>query len=649
MTGGVLRRVRDRVGPTVSQSIQVLFGDRCGLILFVGATVFFGLFWRVDFFITDNLTIANTLVNVADGHLYFDELVYQPPSDETPGMSVVDGWLYGRNYGHVFLALPVLWLLDALATVADPSTAIAGAWSLAILALFDQIGAETDRRERLAGVGVVLSTIAFAANVAILRPIDPRWFPMMALQLFTIVAAALVPVVLYRLLDSMHDRRTGLFAGAAAVLATPVAIWATVPKRHTITALLALLAVYSFYVSRSTSSNRTALRARALSYVWAGLTAWVHAPEGVVLLVAVATVDVTTARSNHWTHLLVIGTVFVVSLLPLFVTNQLIAGNPLAVPRMLPSYGGQETIVALEGSLDPASGDPGAGTGGQSDAGQERGEGGLQGQWSSSNPLIGITQAVVGLLVIFAAQLLEGLSELSQPQELIQTFVRRGNPAYWRGGGRAINLSVLESMPLAALLVSVPLARYGDRKRNGRRHGLAGVLDGSITPNRATDVLVVAYLSILLLVYAPRLPVRASITVRYLHPMYPLLVYLVARQSVVRGVLAERRELLAWSYAASVLIGGQILAVVLIRTATTPGEAIQFHGLLALGAATLLLGWSTLARLRSGYERTGAVLLAVTGAVTTLYLLFSIYLYFGFMGRHAIPVSRIVSEVLTLG
>lgn len=644
MTGWPLGRWRDRVGIWIGRSTRAVFGDRGGLVLFLGATVLFGLFWRVDFFITDSLTIANTLVNVADGHLYFDTLVYQPSSDATPGMVVVDGRLYGRNYGHVFLALPVLWLLGALATVADPSTAIAGAWSLSILALFDQIGAETDRREQLAGAGVLVSTIVFVANVAALRPIAPRWFPLMALQLTTMVAAAFVPVVLYRLLDAMHDRRTGLFAGAGAVLATPVAVWATVPKRHTITALLALLAVYSFYRSRSTPSNRTALRFRALSYVWVGLTAWIHAPEGAVLLVALATVDVTTARSNDWRHLTVLGTVFVVSLLPLFATNHLVSGNPLTVPRMLPSYGGQETILAL----DPASGEPVAGDGTSSDTGLEGDGESSRGQWPSSNPLIGLTHAVVGLLATFTDQLLNGLQELSKPRELMQTFVRRGDPGYWRGRGRAINLAVLESMPLAALLVSVPITLYGDWKRNHGRRDMTSTADRSITPQRATDVLVVTYVSILLLIYAPRLPVHASITVRYLHPMYPLLVYLVARQSVVRDVLAEHRHVLAWSYAASVLIGGQVLAVVMLRTATTSGEAIQFHGLLALGAAALLLGWSTVARLRGGYERTGAVLLATAGAVTTLFALFSVALYFGFMRRYALPVSRLVAEALTL-
>lgn len=646
------------VDATARRFATAVFGDRVGLMLFVGTMVFFGLTWRVDFFITDSLTVANTLVNVADGHLYVDEILYRRGASTaaTPGMHVVDGRLYGRNYGHVFLALPVLWLLGAVAAVADPAIAILGAWSLLLLALCDQAGAETGHREQFATVGVVVALATFGVNVALAQPLDPRWFPLMALQLSTMVAAALGSVVLYRLLAAMHDRRTGVFAGAGVALATPVGVWATIPKRHTITAALALFAVYSFYRSRAAPSESAALRFRALTYVWTGLTAWVHAPEGAVLFAALAAVDLPTARTNRPEHLAVVGVVFAVSTLPLLATNQLLSGDPLAVPRMLPDYRGQEPIVGLDTTVEGPAVEPAAGeTEGIGNSGEPDPSGGGDPSDGAepSRPLLGPLNAVFGLLSMFVAQLVDGVDAISRPEALGRTFVRRGNPEYWHGRGNPINLALLESIPLAALLAFVPLTLYRwDRRKLSRYyrwdpgwHELS--TPASITPERATDLLALTYVSILVLVYVPRLPVHASITVRYLHPLYPLVVYFVARQAPVRSVLAERQRLLVWSYAGSVLIGGQLLVVVLASLVSTPGEAIQFHGLLALAAAGLLVAWVTVAGVRGGYERTGAVLVALAGAVTTLFVLLSTYVYFGFMNRPALPSARVVSEALS--
>lgn len=635
-----------RGGATAKRVGSAVFGDRVGLILFLGATVFFGLTWRVDFFITDNLTIANTLANVADGHLYVDEVVYSRGTAALPGMSVVDGQLYGRNYGHVFFALPFLWLLGAIATVADPAVAIAGIWSLLLLAFCDQLGVETDRREQFAAVGAVLALTTFLLNVGLVYPIDSRWFPLMALQVSTILSAAFISVFSYRLLAVMHDRRTGVFAGAGLALATPVGVWATIPKRHTITALLVVLAVYSFYRSRIAESEETALYFRAVSYVWVGLTAWVHAPEGAVLLASLGVVDVATARTNRPKHLLVVGSVFAATLLPLLVTNQLVSGDPLTVPRMLPSYDGRGTIVGLETSGSPESGESvsgGIGNGGNT--GDAGGSDPSPDRTDAYPPLLGVLNTVLGLVGVFVNQLAEGIDAVLRPENFRRTFLKRGNPEYYHGRGETINLAVLESMPLAALLGCTLPTVY----RRWRRKNSYSILpnDSSITPERATDLLAVTYVALLVLIYAPRLPVHASITVRYLHPIYPLLMYFLARQATVQRILAQNQRLLVWSYAGFVLLGGQLLVVALVEMVSTPGAAIQFHGLLALATAGLLLGWTILSSVRGGYERTGAVLLALAGAVTTLFVVLSAHVYFGFMDRQVIPFVRVLSEALS--
>lgn len=45
-------------------------------------------------------------------------------------MHIVDGRLFGCNYGHVFAALPFVWFLVGLARVTDHQIAVGGLWSL---------------------------------------------------------------------------------------------------------------------------------------------------------------------------------------------------------------------------------------------------------------------------------------------------------------------------------------------------------------------------------------------------------------------------------------------------------------------------------------------------------------------------------------
>jgi hypothetical protein len=94
------------------------------------------------------------------------------------------------------------------------------------------------------------------------------------------------------------------------------------------------------------------------------------------------------------------------------------------------------------------------------------------------------------------------------------------------------------------------------------------------------DAFTVVYGLALTLIYLPRLPIHAAITVRYLLPLYPIGIYALARQPAVRRVIDERFLPLSFAYAGSLLVGGQLLVLYLWATAATRGEAVQTHGAL---------------------------------------------------------------------
>ena len=199
---------------------RVVVGDRYGAIVLLAAAATYLLCWRVGILITDTYTVANTLVAVADGHLFVDRAVYGPGL-RTPGMGLRDGQFYGRNYGQVMLALPVLAALEAVAAVASLRVALAALWGLSIVGLARLVGREVGRPALGAYAGSGLAVVTFAAAVHGATPIEPAERYLVALQLQTMGAAALVGVFVHRLLTRAYGGTVGLAAGLATALATP--------------------------------------------------------------------------------------------------------------------------------------------------------------------------------------------------------------------------------------------------------------------------------------------------------------------------------------------------------------------------------------------------------------------------------------------
>jgi len=346
------RRVAFRVG-------RAVLGDRHGAALFCAGLIVYGLCWRLGFLINDSYTVANAFVAVSEGGVAVERAVYGPGL-ETPGAFRLDGATYGRNYGQLVLSLPFLWAVEAAATVAALRVALASAWGIAVVGFTALIAEPVGRRLEppggvdgtaavtYAGCGLALGGVGLAVRGA--PPIAPRWHALIALQLATTVAAALAGVVVYRLLARISGRRVGLAAGVATALSAPIGFWAAFPKRHVPIALCVLVSAYALYRSRAADGTATvraggrsvrvrrATAFRALAYVPVGVVAWIHALEGVLLLLALAAADLPTAGRDA-RSVAAAGGALAVSLLPTGLTNYLIAGDPLQPPRAFVRWG----------------------------------------------------------------------------------------------------------------------------------------------------------------------------------------------------------------------------------------------------------------------------------------------------------------------
>jgi hypothetical protein len=595
--------------------------DPLNVLLFLGSLVFFSLYWRVGIFVTDNWTIANTLVAVADGHLHLDRVVFGPNA-YAPGVNRVGDQFYGRNYGQVFLAVPFYFALDALSHIADLHIAIAGAWSLLLLGFLNRLGAVIGKPRELTLLGNGLALLAFAVNTAVAISFEPRMRYLAALQLSTMIAAAFLAVVIYRLLAAIHDRRTGLFIAGVAILASPIAFWASIPKRHVLASLLALLVLYAYYVSRSTDSGVTALKTRSGAYASVGLWAWIHAPEALAMFAVLVPIDLATARSNEPRRVAVVASTFFVSLIPFFLTNWRISGNPVKPPRFLTRTPAEAT----------ASG------------GAE-----ISGDAGSATPVL---EAFFDLLLAQLSLILRPLMTLldlfsgglgvfiNSPDRIFHTFVQSA-PGSTRAN--ATDLTILETTPILAVLIAIPILlviRY--------RAGQVRWADFKASPVRQTDAFALVFVVDFTLLYMSRLPLHAMWTVRYLLPVIPSGLYLVGRVGPVRRTVAGATPTLIYSYTGLVLIGGQLLLVLLVGLEPTQGEVLQFHGLLGLAAAAVAAFWM-LAVLFQWLEdhRVGAVVLSIPLAVGTLFVLLTGLEYF-VSGHFALGMSEWLSNAIPM-
>jgi len=656
---------RQRAETVKRLAVRVLVGDRLGLVLWLGTLAFVGLYWRLGFLINDNYTIANALVALSEGSFSFDTATYG--GLESPGTNARDGTYYGRNYGQVAFALPFLWGLRTLSAVVDPGLLFAALWSLVVLALALQVGRLTGHSAAAATVGSVAALAAFVGNAAVATSIDERLLAPAALQLSAIVATAFGVAVCYRLVARLHDRRVGALAAGFAVVATPVGFWASVPKRHVYVVALVLGVAYALARSRSGTDDDALLSAtgfRALAYALVGFLTWVHAAEGVVVFLALVLVDLPTAPSNRPRDLLVIGVVFALSLVPFFVTNLVVSGDPILPPRPLRGYDGGTAPPDIGGGSGGSEVN-GGGVGGGGSGDGSTGSGG--GSGSDTGPLAaldrvaaffgGLFSLALWSLGVVQALLGDGAQQLlDDPDRLYRIFVRGGfiSDVASEDENQAIYLTVTESGPLAAGVPAAVLAAAVTAARRAGRVSRDALRVNTLaqqarhwrrSPTVATDWFVALVATGFLLVYFPRLPVHATVTVRYLLVFFPFAVYALARAPSLRRVVHKHARAGAWSYVAGVLLGAQLLFVVVTVRNFGRGEAFQLHALVGLAVAAAFAVCAMASVLDARADRPTAVTGGLAAALGTDFLLLSGLVYFQY-GPYALPLSDALAKLL---
>jgi hypothetical protein len=599
-----------------------LFGDRVGLALFLGALCFGMLTWRASLFISDNITLVRTFDALSEGRLWIERA--EGSYLNSPGTNVRDGRVYGRNYGQLVGSLPALWLLQIVDAVADLRVALIAGWHLAVLGFGAVVSDLTGHRLTGMLAVVPLVVFSFVLNLLLATRIEDPNLAAFALQTTALLATAFGAVVLYRLLALQGGRRVATLAGATSVAVLPVGFWAAIPKRHVFSVLAVLTVLYLFGVSRRSGGAGGKLSgaggklplARAGAYAAVGLLTWVHAAEGLFVFAALVAVDLPTAPQNNWRSLAVVGAVFAVSLLPMLVTNALVTGEALRPPRGID--GGVVTPV------DTGGGDSGgAGSSGGSS------EGVLE-----TLPIDGITVIVANVLSIVG----DSLAAAADLERLYTVFVRSAG-ADISGNARfaGANLSILETAPVFALSAAA-LGVW-----------LSGLRDGVERLRRVDPTVVLAVIISITFValYMSRLPLRVQFTQRYLLPVFPLGLYVLARSSAVTRLVERAGDTALWSYGIGVLVGGQLLLVAVLTREPQPGGAAQLNARVSLVTAILVAITGVLATWTRRFNRAVGVAIGLACAAGTVFVLLAHLEYFQVTGEAILPVVQELTDLLS--
>ncbi|MFB6311111.1 MAG: hypothetical protein ABEH64_08010, partial [Salinirussus sp.] len=453
--------------------LRIVFGDRLGLTIFLVGLIFFGITWRLGFFIVDSRTIANLVANLADGRLAVVEAPYSLTAANQPGLVEAGGRLYGRNYGIAYLAVPATWFFETIHGIFTLRVIIGGFWALGLVAVGRTTSVLLDW-PGLAKAGALAGLVAVAVTILFRTPAtafdEPA--PLLGLQLTTMLVAAYGGTLLYRLLA---DRpRVGVAAGFGLLFASPIGFWGTIPKRHVVTATLLLLACLCFATSTRRDGHWTVL-GRGGAYATLAFLGSIHAFEAAFMLAVLIPVDLATHRHAPLHEHALVACIFLIGAIPVLATNFAIAGDPMTTPRMLPAADGSGPRLGTVG-VGPADGGSVGSAGSATDGGGSSLGGPQTGTSSGSSPLaIPLVAGLVGQIAWIVGYMLDsltaGLADLGQLGGLYHTVVRSGwipGVRYAVNGWEAVELSLLEAVPLLAILVAGPALLVADIPRQLR-------------------------------------------------------------------------------------------------------------------------------------------------------------------------------------
>lgn len=486
----------------------VLPDDTSSLIFYASLAIFIAI-WNINIFINDEVTLAGQLFNLVHGSLsmtVMPEKIYEGLGfgNSAPILGFTLGGKVYAFYTHAVpvFATPFYYLLYGANITIGIRLFFMTIESFLIFMVSMLLGRRYGRGKVGAYTGIFAALVLFSVNAFIgstmVSLVFEQWGALMAIQLLNIVATALIMVISYRIFKRyFRSTRLGEFGAIYLLVATPLTFWAVASKDHTMSVLLIVASIGSFY--KYLLDDRAVYR--YLSYALVGFSVWVRIFDALPLFAAIFFTDLLTSKGRIKSALMAFITV-ALSLIPYFINNYLLFGNPLLSP------------VYLSAHQDLAS--------------------------DSSLTTTGGSSGILGLLLKIPSFFLDTWKAASLPyipQNLYNALFYVNMP---------MTLSLFQICPLLILPVIAGVLYLA---RTVGRMLRSGVPSLNISTDFAVKLIFAVYIGVHLLIYAPFGDQGFGLDMRYYVPLYvPLLFFLlvVIKDVVKRGGFVTRSYVLSW-------------------------------------------------------------------------------------------------------
>lgn len=311
--------------------------DNWSIILFLTALIFLISMWDVHIFFQDEKPMVNSLVNLEYGSLTLDNI--KIPLGASNYFEIGDKIYLADTYAVPILAFPVYILLYIISLFIDIALFFIIFWSTLVILWGYSIAKKFNNRNVLK-LCIGASIFFLIINLILYKPISfEAWGELVSMQFFNVIITSIALVLMFQLFKAIFNERVGIFAALIFLFATPYSFWGVGVKDHALSVFL-VSACFFFFHKYSITRN---LRFVYIAYGLIAIDAWVRVENALVLFFSVYFIDILFIQNffneglkkiklqqikSLFGHSTKIYAVMVVFLLPYFLNNYLIFGNP---------------------------------------------------------------------------------------------------------------------------------------------------------------------------------------------------------------------------------------------------------------------------------------------------------------------------------
>ena len=308
---------------------KLLESNQVPLFIFFSSILLLITFSGTRLFFSDEGIILDQFYNLIHGSL----ALKSAKIDTASGVLITVGdHLYGVfSYSLLLLSLPIFYLLKLIESMYGAHLFILQIWALCGGIIIYLIA--KNRKSRYGMLyGVIGYFLLIYSNLYYFKPIYfPKWGELLSIELTNILLASIFVLVVFLFFRQSFSERIGIFASFFVLFATPISFYAITLKHHNLTILFTILAFYFFYKYNETKDNRFLY----FAYTAGGLCVWTRTLDGAVLLASLALTDIFVLRRS-FKQLVSISIIILISLLPFFIFNYLILGDPFSIIENTP-------------------------------------------------------------------------------------------------------------------------------------------------------------------------------------------------------------------------------------------------------------------------------------------------------------------------